>query len=1367
MKTFIVPRRVLWIVTVALSGCACIAFGQDYPLTFHEVQGVVGKPLGKIRNITQDPRGYMWFSGEDEKCLYRYDGQKLIIYRPDFTDPNTLGSTDINVVYADKQGMIWVGFNNGMDRFDPATETFTHFRHEETNTTSLSSGAVLAILSDRNGNLWVGTARGLDRLGKETGEFTHYRHDPNNPRSLTHNFVSSLYEDRQGTLWVATAGFPWEVNDPNAGGLNRMEPDGGFVRYRHDPTDPQSLASNAISAIFEDSRGVFWVGTGGDGLHTMDRATGKFHRHSFDPAHPDKLSRPPRQAHPWFHAVDVVTFIIEDHTGAIWFGALWGGITRYDPITQKLTRYNNSNGYPDDTSWNAFVSREGVLWITSNKPALFRVDPSRKMFEDVRIAPDQRMNTTRFLENGDGTLWVGSGAGLFHVDRAEKVLKNFIVRRGDEALIVIALAPDGPDYLWIGTHAGAYKLNTKTGQYKKLDLGVASALTIQILKDDDGSLWITDVEHGLIKYNDKSGAIKQFQTVPNDPTSLGSNHVTCLSADDSHLWVGTEGGGINRMDKRTEKFKRYQFGAKCTYLYRDKAGTLWTGTSNGLFKYDAKTDEFVPAGYNASIASERTYGIVEDLHKNLWVSGPSAIVRIDSARQVVSQFALQNGILPGSVTVGAIGVTRAGDLLIGNGGGYYKIKADALSFIEEPPHALFTSFLANNEPLSRELGGVDGPIENLATATLKHDENNLSISFAMPDYRDPEGNRFYSMLEGFDNEWRDVSADNSSLYLAVPPGDYTFRLRAYTSGGAMAEKAIAITLNPPWWKTWWAYSAYALIALALLFAARSVVVHQERLRANLRLEHVELEKAKEVDKVKTSFFANISHEFRTPLTLIDGPVQDLLERYANDPHTREKLKLIQRNADLLLKLINQLMDLARLEAGGLRLEQSEGDLNAFIRVVASSFMSLAKQKGVSLSIEIPVVVRPALYDKGKLETILINLINNAIKFTPSGGAVHVQSRADADGLFLSVRDSGIGIPVQEQQRVFERFHQVSESHKEVGTGIGLALVKELVAFLNGRIDLTSEMGKGTEFRVTLPVTLLQQLEPQIEVKNIIRVTSPNGLGTQSNNQQESQPVDEPVPDRYTILVVEDNADLRAFIIDSLGVEYHFLEAENGVEGVERATIEVPNLIVSDVMMPEMDGITMAKKIKKDIRTSHIPLIMLTAKSSQESKLQGLESGADDYLVKPFNKNELILKVRNAINRQDRMREKLRAELLSQAPTVAVLSDDEKFLDRVKKIILERMTDDQLGVESLSSEIGLSRSQLFRKITALTGLSVVELIRKLRLHRASQLIAQNWGPVAQVAYEVGFSNPSYFSKCFKDEFGTLPSEYYARTSVDKP
>lgn len=1334
---------------------------DEYELNFQEVKGLYGRSLGKIRNITQDPYGYMWFSGEEEKCIYRYDGRNVTVFRKDNFDPNTMGGVDVNVVYADVSGIIWVGFaGSGLDKFNPASKIFTHYRHDEANKRSLASDNVQAILNDSQGRIWVGTDRGLDRFDAATGEFTHYQNDPNDIHSLSNDFVINIYEDRQGFIWVATAGYPWIVPDPEQGGLNRLDANGTFTQFKHDPNDEHSLISNKVLAIYEDSRGTFWIGTNGNGLHTLDRKTGRFERHLYDPDQPQKLSRPPLKPDPFCKAFDLITFITEDHAGAIWIGSMCSGLIRYDPVNGATTWYEESNGYPHSTSWNGFVSRDGALWIATQESDLYRVNPIRKVFKTKKLDSP----ITRFLENEDGTLWAASESGLLRLDNDGTILEKFPIRQSNGNMLEVVDIHRNIDHvLLLGTNDGVIVFDIRTEEYKPLDLGFDGGRTIKILQDQSHPdwKWITTMEGGLIKYNSSRGVIKRYTHNKNSPATIASDHIIQLVDDANYLWIGTR-YGVSRLNKRTDSLTNY-LNLKCTFLFIDSRNTLWAGSENGLFRYNASANQFMLTEYHSVIATDRTYGIIEDNQLNLWITTPSSIVRIDSSREVVSQFGTQNRIKQGSILPAAIYKTAKGSILVGNQIGYYIVDPAEFNDAEKSPAVIFTEFLIHVSDRSINLKNIlETPVNEVAPVNLSHDQNTFSIGLMLPDYRDPEGNHFQARLLRHDDSWRDLASANSSNYFAVPPGNYIYQVRGYTTSGSVIEKSISIVITPPWWNTWWAYSTYALIFILLLVGGRRMIVRQELLKTKLKIEHLNFEKAKEVDRVKTSFFTNISHEFRTPLTLIKGPVQELLEKYSNDPRTKDKLKLIQRNSDLLLKLINQLLDLARVEAGRLMLEKSEGDVYTFIRAIANSFESFALQKGISLSVEVPVVSKVIAYDKDKVETIIVNLINNAIKFTPSGGSVHLRARVDEFELRLSVRDTGIGISKNDHAKIFERFKQVSEAHKEVGTGIGLSLVRELVMFMGGTIDVISEQGEGSEFTLSIPVKAAIENSPEMTELTWEAVTSVDptaqSLLTDTDKSGDNQNGHQTDHGRPQILVVEDNMDVRKFIIDCLGPEFTYIEAQNGIAGLEKAQVEIPDLIVSDVMMPEMDGMQMTQKIKADIRTSHIPLIMLTARSTEDSKLQGLNTGADDYLVKPFNKAELLFKVRNSIYKQQKLRERVRAELMSSSPRIEVVSQDERFLKNVKDKILERMNDEQLSVESLGEDIGLSRSQLLRKVTALTGMSVNELIRKLRLHRAAQLIAQEWGPVSQVAYEVGFSNLSYFSKMFKEEFGVSPSEY---------
>ena len=658
-------------------------------------------------------------------------------------------------------------------------------------------------------------------------------------------------------------------------------------------------------------------------------------------------------------------------------------------------------------------------------------------------------------------------------------------------------------------------------------------------------------------------------------------------------------------------------------------------------------------------------------------------------------------------------------------------------------------------------------ISPLKDLILDYQHNNFSLEFSAIEMTAPGKILYRHKLEGFDKGWIESDWKNrSATYTNLTEGKYTFHVRASNRHGVWSENetTLNVVILPPPWRTWWAYSLYALSIIGTILLWRNYEV--KRVKLKHRAEHLA-----EVDHLKSRFFANISHEFRTPITLVLGPLKDHYKQLSN-PDQKNVIGSVIRNGQRLQRLINQLLDLSKVEAGKMGLHASCLDLVQLLREITSSYESLAKEKNIRYFFYPEVRELMVYADEEKIEKIIHNLLSNAFKFTKEDGEIILNLKIHEKAAVISVSDSGIGIPGDQLNKLFDQFYQVDSSQTRgyEGSGLGLALAKDLVELHHGKISVVSKEGKGTTFTVTLPLGKEHLQKDEIVDRG---ETVKAGLVAEDfvpSNGRETLMETEKVRENGTasespvLLIVEDNIDMRQYIRKTLSAHYQIIEAENGKDGVKKAEENMPDLVISDVMMPEMDGITMTAKLKEDIHTSHIPVILLTAKATEESKISGLNTGADDYLVKPFNSNELILRVRNMIESRIRVREKVRLEFMRGGPRKDAISADEKLLQKVKEVILNRLSDEQLSVDSLAEEIGLSRAHFYRKVTALTGLPVNELIRGFRLERAAQLLTQQWGPVAQVAYEVGFSNPSYFSKCFKDKFGVSPSEYPLKDQV---
>lgn len=1294
-------------------------------------------------NTTIDPSGNLW--GFDERLrVFNRDLDAFITYSP--RADNSPGEASpgnggiLTVLFEKDKENVWLGtWGEGLCQFNLKTNALVKYPFKEQN----AIGQIL----DRGSHYLLSTQQGLWRFDKKSKKLFRPKYNRPDSAHITHAGRIFQFKDHYW-MTVVDPKQNWNIStllkvDTNFAVLQKLDMSSEFKKFDHSNSYP----TLQIEGMDLDRNGIFWIATMGLGLFRYDPSQNKVDNFRNDPHDPYSLPS------------DQLVSVMVDREQNVWLASMDKGISQLKK--QSLYFYNYLRGtsttdagfLPAGNTGHLIAITQGKgIWTT---PITSRSLASLKFqYFDTEKSASGFKNLTKIFV-GKNTVWIGSYAdGLLGlpINKQSRAIKH-------GPAILMQCGPDAPN--------------------KDYSNRLSSDHIWSIYEDSRNNLWVGTVSHGLnkvnvsIPYGDK-GSVVHYQHDPRDSTSIAPiGYLESLHPEnDSTLWIVINPGldlfhyGHQPAGGKGFEHINKEIPGICVTKSRD--GTIILGALNGLYEGREVAGRYQFTKVEL-LGDNLVNSVEEDKLGRLWIGSRNGLYCYNRIDKTILHFTERDGLASSRARVmqmpdGTMAATTP------NGISLFDPMSLEVSRTNSKPLLLILK-VNNKTAWANSKNEVDDfdlshDISGLDDLTLDYRHNIFSLEFAALELTAPEKNLYKYKLEGFDKDWVYTNAKNRvSTYTNLDPGLYTFRVKSSSRDGIWndRETTLTVVVLPPPWKTWWAYTGYGLLVAGLLFLARRTIVQRERLKSNLKLaqveqekEHFELEKAKEVDKVKSAFFTNISHEFRTPLTLIKGPVHDMLEEFADHPVVKERLKLVQRNADLLLKLINQLLDLAKLESGSLTVDRTKGDLNSFLSAVISSFSSLALQKDISLTTELPSTRYLAYFDKAKLETILINLINNAIKFTRAGGTVNVGVRTqkidhekNVDQLIVTVSDTGIGIPENQQTRIFERFYQVSEAHKEAGTGIGLSLVKELITLLGGTISLKSEPGKGSEFNVTVP------LESIGIVTEVGQVTS-TGKGTAAEQNASKAFLKEGELPR--VLVVEDNRDLRNFIIESLGKEFYFLEAADGKQGMGVAFEEVPDLIISDIMMPELDGITMTGKLKKDTRTSHIPIILLTAKASDESKLSGLRTGADDYLTKPFNKNELLLKVRNSISLRIKLREKIRLELLKESPKVEVQSADEQFLWKVKQAIMARLGDEQLSVESLSAEIGLSRSQLFRKISSLTGVSVNELIRTFRLQKAAQLLEQNWGPVTQVAYEVGFSNLSYFSKVFMEQYGVLPSEY---------
>ncbi len=1373
-----------------------LAVGQGWAQNVHFEQLSIKQGLSQatVTCVLQDRRGFLWFGTADG--LNRYNGYSFKTYRSDPEDTSSLSSSLINVLYEDRKGRLWVGTTSaGLNCFDPVTGQVTRYQHRAQDPGSLSEDYVSAICEDRAGALWVGTGTGgLNRLDPATGKFTRYRHQPDNPNSLSSDHAVSVYEDRAGGLWVGTSRH----------GLNRFDPKTGtFSRYGNARDAAIGLKENSVWAMYEDRQGNFWVGGIGGTLHQFDRRTGQFTRFDNHAASPNAQD-----------GFNVMRAITEDRDGKLWFASLNNGLLRFDPATGAYTRFENQPGNPgsigDNTVVCVYTDRAGTVWAGSFAAGAQKVDQLRNRFAYYRTQthPLSSNNISALCAGRTGDLWIGSvDGGVNRLDRRTGKVTVYQHQPGNRNTLssnsVNSVYEDVRGHIWVGTYtSGLNRLDPATGRVTRyagtttdtLDNG--DHILITTYEDQKGNFWTLSAA-GLSQLDRATGRFIHYPDAAKAALVPGNETGALLEDRTGTFWIGGD-AGLARFDRVESTFTPYKsrkktpvpaVNASVTSLYEDRAGRLWIGTTDGLYVLDHRADQLTHYGKKDGLADQLVKGVHEDARGLIWISTSTGIAKLDPTTGQFRNFDQEDGLLSEEYSANSC-QTASGELVLGGVNGLDVFHPDRLRDNPYVPPVVLTDFQVFNQSVPVRRGGAPAwdalllrqPIEATRELTLPYDANVFSFQYAALDYTRPEKNQYAYRLEGFEKDWVQAGSRRFVTYTNLDPGLYTFRLRGSNNDGVWNPngQTVRITILPPWWRTGWAYAGYALLGLGALYSFRSYTIRQERLRNDLRLERMESQKLQEIDQLKTSFFTNLSHEFRTPLTLILGPLEQKLAAMTKDHPEAGEFRLMQRNARRLLELINQLLDLSRLDAGRLQLQAQPGEIVGFLRTTASAFETLAQQRGMELQFSSQPAEIKGFFDRDKLEKIMYNLLSNAFKFTPNGGVigvrVSVEGSTPANGLreaeaqrghvVIAVEDSGEGILPDQLAHIFDRFYQArhATSYEQEGSGIGLALTRELVKLHGGEIAVSSRRGEGTRFTVKLPLGKAhlrpdQLLDVPMGSRSAV-LPNPPVPGVPVREDLPAAPTDQELP---LVLVVEDNADMRQYLRMSLGSAYRLEEATDGEEGLERAAQLVPDLVISDVMMPNMDGLAFCRQLKTDQRTSHVPVILLTARAGRESKLSGLETGADDYLTKPFDAEELIVRVRNLIRQRQQLRERFSQEIKLEPGEAALPSAEEQFLQRAVRLVEAKLGDADFDVVAFSREMGMSQSQLYRKLTALTGYNSSEFIRRLRLQRAAALLAAGQGNVTEVSYAVGFNNLSYFAKCFRELYGQSPSEYVAHSA----
>ncbi|WP_257670202.1 hybrid sensor histidine kinase/response regulator transcription factor [Parapedobacter tibetensis] len=1343
-------------------------------LSFEHVGRQAGLSSSTLECIIQDSRGFMWFGTRDG--LNRYDGYEMRIYRHEKSDSTSLSNSYILDIYEDRHGTLWVGTINGLNRFDAKLQQFKRYHQNEQHGATLNNRRITSIAEDAAGRLWIGTwGGGLNLYHSEVDSFVRFAPRRDSPEMLLDDYVSCLHLDEDGSMWVGTQGglFRMAGERPEITALGIHDGDTplnvsaicgdkfgrlwiGTVNdgilvvddltengkwLKNDPTDPTTIRSNQIRSIVLDRLGQMWIGTVNGGLNRFDQKNGEFYGYEHEPGNNRSLSQ------------RTVSALCEDRQGNLWIGTHRGGVNLYSPSMNKFQLFRSRNS-PNSLSYNdvrTFLEDEyGKIWIGTDGGGISVYDPNTDQFKQYRHDPH-----------------------------------NFQSLSSDAVLHIFK---DSQQRLWITTWGGGLNLfNPKNDAFIRFkhdpnDPGsISSNYVQQVIEDKGGNLWVGTYYGGLLRFNPSTKTFRRFTQGRDEQHKIYGVNVSTLMEDHlGRLWISTDDGGLNCYDSRTGYIRHYfteeEHVPDIRVLYVDSQNRLWLG-QRGLYLFHEEEQAFEPFTLAEGLKDEFIRSMIEDPSNVLWISTLNGVIRMDPANGTTRAYNVYDGLQDYEFEPNSVLKTSAGKLYFGGINGFNIIDPQRLPHNETPCPVYITGFQLFNT--TAQPGEPTSPlkwdIEFTKQLELSHKQSSFSLTFAALNYHASRNNRYTYRLEGFDNDWMEVTHDRKASYTNLSPGKYRFRVKAANNDGVWNESGttLDIVIHPPVWGTWWFKIGFAT-ALAISCFQLYLTKRKRELRK------IEAKKKVEIYETQLQFFTNISHEFRTPLSLISGPLEQLI-KYPGS-HDWENLQLIRRNTERLVGLVDELIDFRKVEDGAIQLSAMPTFIDRFVEEISDEFQPLAANRNINFCFQRSGESLEGWIDRQIVEKILLNLLNNAFKYTPEGGKITVNVLGSKQTFIpgftnevtvgqtykahryftFCISDTGIGISAASIQHLFERYYRTSEHH--LGSGIGLAFVKSLTLLHRGHIKVYSDSNKGTEILVSLPCDHndfannerweVGLREPTIRLDSI-RCSVPH---VDDDPVFDSLELENPSGSKPTILLIDDNEELRGFLSRCLAESYNILSAENGKEGLSMAIEHQPDAIISDVMMPIMNGIALCHHIKSNDATQHIPFIMLTAKVAEKAQISGMDSGADYYFPKPVNIELLKLTLRNSFQGRNILSKWALKARDAHLNATAKTEEDRLFIDKLKTVIESEMDNPELNVEFLCTKMGLSRTPLYQKTKKITGQPIGDFIRSIRLRHAADLLVQKNLTITEAMFRVGIQTQSHFTKAFKKEFGKTPARY---------
>jgi signal transduction histidine kinase/ligand-binding sensor domain-containing protein/DNA-binding response OmpR family regulator len=1372
-----------WILKISiLNGISILLlFDSSYSQVFHanlkfdKYSTSMGLSSNSQRCIVQDQQGFIWIgTGEG---LNRFDGRSFKVYKSNPNSNTSLKSNIITCLFCDSDGQLWVGtYGGGLSLYNKEKDNFLTYTSDPNNPKTLLSGEINTIAEDKYKNLWVGTNIGLHQYDSKNNDFIRYTQPADQKLSskcIASNSINFIKQDND-IIWIT-----YDTGILTAFNMTEMS----FKHYKLFDVASLQAANFSVNSIVID-KNLIWISTWSKGIWIFDKFTGK--------------ARPYEK-----ESNQYINFFFKDRNNRYWYNPEGDGLVLIDNNNKIEFSFNDFDPYSisSNSLSSIYQDSQDNIWITSKQGDLnFAVinNPFYSWYKN----PGSKQGLTNNLintviEDSKKRIWIGyDNGGIDILDAKGAKPKQFIKGNkstglGPGPVMYIFESNDGT--IWIGKYLDGLKKYDESRKsfvsyiHKDNDIKTISGNDIRFIDEDSkGNLWLATHGGGLDKFLPKSGKFFHYRSDVNNPSAsiLKDWTYTSLVDKNDNIWVGTV-AGISVVSTKTTAVKNYVANGEEGYnlsnnipqaICIDSKENTWVGTIDGLNRINGKTGVIKKYFVKDGLPSNYITEILEDDHNNLWIGTAKGLSRFSPEEEIFKNFSTLDGLITDNIT--AAFKTSHGEMYFAGKGGVNRFHPDSIRTNYFKPPVYITDFKLFNksvqiaeDPRPDEFS-IPQQITYWSGIELAYHQNVITIEFVALNYQNLDKNQYKYKLDGFNDNWVSAGYQREVTYTNLSPGEYTFRVIASNNDGIWNTQGahLKIIVHPPFWRSGWAYAFYSFVVLLLLYAFRKLILHEAEIKNKLEVEELEIKKLQEMDTLKMHFFSNISHEFRTPLTLIVGPIDTLLKNIRDESQIIN-LNVIKRNANRLLRLINQLMDFRKTEEAKLELNFEKSDVVHFMKDIFDSFNHEANERKIQYSFIYTCSFLEAWFDHDKLDKIIYNLLSNAFKFTKDGGSVSLSLIVDETSAKYSgiqakrtieifVKDSGIGIPKESQHKIFDRFYQVKNYLTTQGTGIGLSLTYELVRLHHGDIFLESELNTGSIFTVILPLwteegeipfaysslRTNEEYEPKTEKESIQKLISQSAG---KNKIENNMPL---------LLIIEDNPDMRLFIANEFKNTYKVTEAHNGTVGMEKAFEEIPDAIICDIMMPGTNGYEVCRILKQDEKTSHIPILMLTAKSSEQHTVEGFESGADDYVAKPFNTAILKARIKSLIHSRELLRNKF-----IKAP-FAVINDfspsktDEILLKKAYAIVEKNLNNPNFEVSNFAYEIGMSRTQLYRKINAIAGQSVREFIRIIRLKKAAGMLVTSDMNITEIAYSVGFNSLSYFTASFTEYFKINPSKY---------